>query len=50
LLEFLRSDEHRDGGKSWSGNEQRYLQSRLYYSAACLQTAVLKTSEHIEIG
>jgi hypothetical protein len=41
LPEFLPSDHRRDGSKSYGASEW-HLQSQLHYSAACLQTAVLK--------
>jgi hypothetical protein len=44
LPKFLCSDHSRDDNESCGANECGRLQSRMYYSAACLQTAVLEHS------
>src|SRR6266516_2719729 len=44
LPKFLCSDHSRDDNESCGANECGCLQSRMYYSAACLQTAVLEHS------
>jgi hypothetical protein len=44
LPKFLCSDHSRDDNESCGANECGRLQSRMYYSAACLQTALLEHS------
>jgi hypothetical protein len=46
----VRSNERRGSSKSCSASEQWRLQSQLYYSAACLQTAVLKLLSRLALA